>query len=430
MVALAALLVLASTLAAPALAHEHSSRTDSALPSRWYHDDDHFAHSLFRRNSKRADPSPSVGSPSWSAKYPASTPDPSSLPQSWVDALNAAVSAGKIPDIPPSTSTGGNSPVYPAGTNEKRNDPSICAATDRICRIPEDIWDAPDGVIGIGFDDGPSDGSAELYAFLQQQNQKATHYMIGVNVLNNWQEFLVASEKLGDDIAVHTYTHPYMTTQTNQELLAQFGWTIQIIYDSTNGKLPRFWRPPYGDIDQRVSAIAREVFGMSAILWNQDTEDWSMASGGTTPEKIQASMQQWLSGPKSPGLIILEHELTNDTVAAFKTAWPLVAQNNWKPVSQAEMNASMPVYQDGQEDDAVFNSFIKTDATTSAAPGSTSSSTASSAANKAPSSTTGSSASASGTAASRQGAVSGASAFARPSLAVFGLLVASALMLV
>jgi chitin deacetylase len=45
---------------------------------------------------------------------------------------------------------------------------------------------------------------------------------------------------------------------------------MELIHNSTGGRVPRFWRPPYGDTDVRVSAIAREVFGLNAILWNQE----------------------------------------------------------------------------------------------------------------------------------------------------------------
>jgi hypothetical protein len=34
---------------------------------------------------------------------------------------------------------------------------------------------------------------------------------------------------------------------------------MQLIANSTGGRLPKFWRPPYGDTDVRVSAIANEV---------------------------------------------------------------------------------------------------------------------------------------------------------------------------
>ena len=34
---------------------------------------------------------------------------------------------------------------------------------------------------------------------------------------------------------------------------------MKLIYDSTGGRVPKFWRPPYGDSDNRVRAIAKEV---------------------------------------------------------------------------------------------------------------------------------------------------------------------------
>ncbi len=73
------------------------------------------------------------------------------MPQAWKDALDAAVKAGKIPDIPPSISTGGN-PTYPDGLDPMSDE--VCSATYK-CRNPDDVWDAPDGHVGIGFDDGP-----------------------------------------------------------------------------------------------------------------------------------------------------------------------------------------------------------------------------------------------------------------------------------
>lgn len=60
-----------------------------------------------------------------------------------------------------------------------------------------------------------------------------------------------------------------------------------------------------------------------------------MSSGGTTPEAINASMTQWLNGPKSPGLVILEHELDNMCVQAFIDAHPLMTTTGWKIESVA-----------------------------------------------------------------------------------------------
>jgi len=326
-------------------AHDHDHSEQHSLPSRWYHDEDHPVHALFRRQNAVTGTDgvqyPAVGSATWTAAYPPAKANSSAMPQAWIDALNAAVAAGSIPNIPIPTVVN-SSPVYPSSANP--NSPTICSAYAK-CRMPDDIWDAPNGAIGIGFDDGPSLGSSMLYDFLGQNNQRATHFMIGLNILNNPQLFLRAFNQLQGDIAVHTWTHPYMSSLSNADIVAELGWTMQIIHNSTGGRLPRFWRPPYGDADNRVRAIARELFGLTTILWNQDTSDWSLTStGGTTLGAINASMTQWLTGPKTPGLIILEHELSNLSAQAFESAYPLMVSQGWTLPSVATINGTGVYY--------------------------------------------------------------------------------------
>ena len=201
-------------------------------------------------------------------------------------------------------------------------------------------------MIGLSVDDGPvgdPDASPRLYDFLKEQNQKISHFMIGANIRDNPQVFLRAFQELEDDIGVHTWTHPYMTTLTNEQVVAEIGWTLQIIHDSTGGRVPRYWRPPYGDADNRVRAIASEVFGLTSVIWNSDTLDWSMATNGTTLEKIQDQFKEWLAGPRSPGLIILEHEIEADPVTAFISALPLIRQHKeWTAVSCAQLFENQP----------------------------------------------------------------------------------------
>jgi len=74
--------------------------------------------------------------------------DPATVPREWVAALEAAVAAGKIADIPRALEGGG----YPGGLNP--NSPQVCSAAAQ-CRIPGDFWDGPDGIFASSFDDGP-----------------------------------------------------------------------------------------------------------------------------------------------------------------------------------------------------------------------------------------------------------------------------------
>ena len=61
-----------------------------------------------------------------------------------------------------------------------------------------------------------------------------------------------------------------MTTLSNEQVLGELGWTMELIHNSTGGRLPKYWRPPFGDSDERVRAIAKEIFGLTTVLWNQE----------------------------------------------------------------------------------------------------------------------------------------------------------------
>lgn len=118
-----------------------------------------------------------------------------------------------------------------------------------------------------------SQGSAKLYKFLQTKNLKATHFFIGKNILTYPQLFLTAFDILHDDIGVHTYTHPSLSSLSNEQIFAELAFTMQIIHDSTGGRVPRIFRPPFGDTDMRVHSIAK-ILGLTTIIWNQE---WVLA---------------------------------------------------------------------------------------------------------------------------------------------------------
>lgn len=52
------------------------------------------------------------------------------------------------------------------------------------------------------------------------------------------------------------------------------------------GITTKCWRPPYGDVDDRVRAIAWQM-GMQTILWDQDTNDWDMVSDMNARDNCQ-----------------------------------------------------------------------------------------------------------------------------------------------
>ncbi|GAA5850836.1 hypothetical protein JCM8547_009101 [Rhodosporidiobolus lusitaniae] len=270
--------------------------------------------------------------------YPASgTKGPTPKPE-WVATYNASVAAGRIPSSSPSYLDSNGAVKYGEGVETGQGGRCTDSRKRAVngCFGTNDVYDAPDGMFAVSFDDGPLPASPTLYSFLRESNQTATHFFIGSNILDNPTIFDQAVD-MGGHIAVHTWSHPYMTTLTDHQILGELGWTIQLIYDRS-GRLPAWWRPPYGDADNRVRAIAEEVFGLTLVGWNQDSDDWCLNAGGgsscgssgpTSDSDLLQELTGWLSGSKAPGLLPLEHELTSRSVGAFIKAYSAVQEHGW-----------------------------------------------------------------------------------------------------
>ncbi|KAI7896979.1 uncharacterized protein EV154DRAFT_475777 [Mucor mucedo] len=198
--------------------------------------------------------------------------------------------------------------------------------------LPDDIYTCPKkGDWGLNYDDGPfnryTDENAKkenpyaepaLYNFLQKTEQKSTLFYIGSNVAT----YPAAAKRGlndGHQLCSHTWSHPVMTTQTNIQIVAELYWTLKAIKEAT-GVTVKCWRPPQGDVDDRVRSIAWQM-GMRTILWDEDTNDWAMPApggGDLAPKKVDAYFAGLIKNEKAgkykTGHIVLEHELNSATV--------------------------------------------------------------------------------------------------------------------
>jgi hypothetical protein len=79
------------------------------------------------------------------------------------------------------------------------------------------------------------------------------------------------------------------------------------------------------------------VFGLKTVVWNQDTDDWAIGSDPKyTHDSVVSQYTKWCEGPKSPGLIVLEHEITQDDVSVFTEMYPIIVKNGWKITNIAD----------------------------------------------------------------------------------------------
>ncbi|KAJ3173874.1 chitin deacetylase [Geranomyces variabilis] len=192
---------------------------------------------------------------------------------------------------------------------------------------------------GITYDDGPisangvSDTTALLTA-LKTANVKSTFFIVGSNGIQH-PELVSAADQAGHQIAGHTWTHYPLTSLTNEQIVAEFRYTEAMIYQAI-GKLPTMFRPPCGDIDDRVRAIA-SALGYRAVIWTNTRDDTAAdvtTQTAAASQQIEATIKTWFT--PQPGFVSLQHDIDDFTtkigidtlsaIAAAGASFPLKPQ--------------------------------------------------------------------------------------------------------
>ncbi|CAG8586123.1 19734_t:CDS:2 [Dentiscutata erythropus] len=281
--------------------------------------------------------------------------------------VNSSIKWSMVPNIPPKVMVNGTfvSSTYPA------TDPD-CWWSYKLCVTPKAPGVNPDYYMcpepdtwGLTYDDGPNCSHTQFYDFLKQNNQKASMFFVGSNVAD-WPNEAIRALTDGHHICVHTWSHPYMTTLTNDQVLAELYYTRKVI-KYVMGITPLCWRPPFGDVDDRVRAIAQQL-NMSTVIWNLDSDDWQMQPAGSfTSAQVDSIFQGFVDMGKNgtfatSGAIALEHELNNGTMSKAEQWYPAIkgAYKYVVPVATC-LNISQPY----AETNYTYQTFAQMLATTS-----------------------------------------------------------------
>ncbi|KAI8910100.1 hypothetical protein EDD86DRAFT_204542 [Gorgonomyces haynaldii] len=194
--------------------------------------------------------------------------------------------------------------------------PSTQCTSSKAPNVTADITTCP-GVSewGLSFDDGPTfreqngqnvNDTTALMSLLQKNNVTATFFIVGSNAIQ-YPDIVKQAYDEGHQIALHTWTHHPLTSLTNEQIVAEIKYNEAIVYKAI-GKIPRFFRPPYGDIDDRVRAIV-QALGYQIVIWNKDSTDADQPdTSDASRSKVVSIIEQWLSG--STSFISLEHDIS------------------------------------------------------------------------------------------------------------------------
>ena len=233
--------------------------------------------------------------------------------QQWIKEVKE--SGVQIPDYPQNVA--GGCPANLAAAQNKEQ----CWWTCSGCTRPTDISDCPEkNTWGLTYDDGPAPYTPDLLKYLDEVDIKSTFFVVGSRVLS-FPHMLQYEYMAGHQISIHTWSHKQLTTLTNDQIIAELGWTKKIIKDVL-GVTPNSMRPPFGDIDDRVRAICKAM-NLTPILWTRlsptqtlDTGDFDIHGGLATVDEVLYNWQNILGNVTSidHGFIVLEHDLFQQSV--------------------------------------------------------------------------------------------------------------------
>ncbi|KAL1918210.1 uncharacterized protein VTP21DRAFT_3476 [Calcarisporiella thermophila] len=198
-------------------------------------------------------------------------------------------------------------------------------ACDNCIREQTDFTKCPKGQWAITFDDGPTEFTPPLLDFLAKEKIKATFFVLGSKVRDH-APFLQRAFQDGHEIASHSWSHSALTSLTNEQIIAEMKWT-EIAIQQTIGVRPKYMRPPYGDIDDRVRALM-VLMGYKVVIWNKDTFDWRLRENKITPAEVDGNFTQWINeaATAQTGSILLEHDHAEPSVNAAIRNLPRLAK--------------------------------------------------------------------------------------------------------
>src|SRR3954447_1446574 len=181
--------------------------------------------------------------------------------------------------------------------------------------------------VALTFDDGPGPYTDRLLQILQDNDAKATFFLIGNKVAAN-PEGAKRIADAGMEIGSHTWEHPNMTTIPPADVPAQFSRASDAI-EAATGLRPKLVRTAGGLVNDQVLAEAKKQ-GLADINWDVIPFDWINDSN------IAATRYMLMTQIK-PGSVVLFHDTYSSTVDLVYQFIPVLKANGYHLVTVSQL---------------------------------------------------------------------------------------------
>ncbi|NLZ25554.1 MAG: polysaccharide deacetylase family protein [Clostridiales bacterium] len=170
-----------------------------------------------------------------------------------------------------SVSTSGASAVFFGGTTRKVPVYGV--------EVPGD-----EKVIALTFDAAwGADKTLEIIKILKEYDAEGTFFLVGFWI-DKYPEETKAIAEAGLEIGNHSNNHLNMSKLSETEIRKEIETVNERLVNLT-GKRPVYFRPPYGDYNNRLIDTVVDL-GMVPVQWSIDTLDWKGLSGKEIAERV------------------------------------------------------------------------------------------------------------------------------------------------
>ena len=181
--------------------------------------------------------------------------------------------------------------------------------------------------IALTFDDGPhEEHTIRLLDALLERDIKATFFVLGYEAEKH-PEIILRMYNEGHSIGNHTINHYDLTIKSREVILYEIEETNRIIYDIL-GKNPTLFRPPFGNRNDLVIEVAKEL-NLPLILWSIDPEDWRVRDAEVIRDAILGSVHN--------GGVILLHDIVESSIDAAIMAIDILIEQGYTFVTIEEL---------------------------------------------------------------------------------------------
>ncbi|MGM7724077.1 delta-lactam-biosynthetic de-N-acetylase [Metabacillus sp. Hm71] len=168
--------------------------------------------------------------------------------------------------------------------------------------------------IYLTFDNGYENGyTAKVLDVLKKHKVPATFFITG-HYLNTEPGLVKRMVKEGHIVGNHSWYHPDLTTQSDEELKEELESVRLKVEELTGQKGMSYLRPPRGIFSDRVLAESKEL-GYTTVFWSLAFIDWKVDAQRGWKYAYDNIMRQI-----HPGAILLLHTVSKDNAEALDQA--------------------------------------------------------------------------------------------------------------